>query len=443
MRVRLNVVLDKLTGNFWFVPSVMTLTAIVLAVTAVAFDHSDYGEWLRRDAWRDRLQIENARLIVSTIAGSMITVTSLVFSLTLIALTLASQQLGPRLLSVFMRDRITQIVLGLFVATFLYSLLVLAALSEVDNGSATPVFSILVALLLAVVSVGFLISFIHHLASSMQADTMIARMGADLATQVKRLFPARADDAGDGQDGAQEKEKPLENAADIRAVSSGYLQTIDLDHLLECACANDLEVVLFVRAGDFVCEGEALASVTPKQNLSDTVSEEILSAVVLGRTRTPVQDLEFAMSAIVEIAVRALSPGVNDPYTAVTCVDQLGDTLSSVLRRGPSVGRHEDANGHLRVTTPTITFDNVMEMAFNEIRQSAKDNVAVTLRLLDTLVRLARRAQSPVTRAAIRRHAEMIERSAGQHIVEPHDLDDVAERVSTLDGLLADDDTRQ
>ena len=438
MRVRLNVVLDKLTGNFWFIPSVMTLGAIVLAAGAVAFDQSDYGEWLRRDAWRDRLQIDNAQLIVSTIAGSMITVTSLVFSLTLIALTLASQQLGPRLLSVFMRDRITQVVLGLFVATFLYSLLVLAALSEIENGLATPVFSIAMALLLTVVSVAFLISFIHHLASSMQADTMIERMSADLSRQVKRLFPPRTDGANDEQKEQITREKQLEDAIDICAESSGYLQTIDVSYLLERACAKDLEIVLFGRVGDFICKGEALASVSPKQNSSDEVCEELLAAIVLGRTRTPVQDLEFAMSAIVEIAVRALSPGVNDPYTAVTCIDRLGDTLSKILQRGPTVSRHADRNGHVRVTTPSVSFDDVMGMAFNEIRQSAKDNVSVTLRLLDTLARLARFAQTPPTMTAIRRHAEMVERSARQHIVEPHDLEDVARRVSRLNGLLAD-----
>jgi len=437
MRVRLNVVLDKLTGNFWFVPSVMTAGAIGLAFAAITFDHSDYGEWLKRGVWHDRLQLENARLIVSTIAGSMITVTSLVFSLTLIALTLASQQLGPRLLSVFMRDRFTQIVLGLFVATFLYSLLVLAALSEVESDWATPTFSILVALLMAVVSVGFLISFIHHLANSMQADTVVTRMGDDLARQVKRMFPPRADHrkGSEGTSGARD-EHP-DDAAEIHADSSGYLQTVDLRALMECACARDLEIVLYGRPGDSVFEGETLASVGPEKNLSDSVREQLASAIVLGRTRTPVQDLEFAMSAIVEIALRALSPGVNDPYTAVTCIDQLGDTLSRVLQRGPSVSRHLDSDGHLRVMTPTITLDNVMEMAFNEIRQSAKDNVAITLRLLDTLVRLARFARFRAASDAIRRHAEMIERSAKQHITEPRDLEDIAKRLDQLEEALA------
>lgn len=438
MRVRLTVVLDRLTGNFWFIPSLMTAAAVVLAMVAIAFDHSDYGDWLRRGIWRDRLQLENARLIVSTIAGSMITVTSLVFSLTLIALTLASQQLGPRLLSVFMRDRITQVVLGLFVATFLYSLLVLAALSDVDDGWSTPVLSIVLALLLAVVSVGFLISFIHHLANSMQADTVIARMGADLARQVQRMFPERSEAPDHGADPPRESERKSEDAVEISARSSGYLQTVDLPSLVECASDRDLEIVLYHRAGDYVCEGEALASVKPRHDLGESVREDIASAFVLGRTRTPIQDLEFAMSAIVEIALRALSPGVNDPYTALTCIDQLGDTLSRVLQRGPSIGRHADADGRVRVTTPTVTLDNIMDMAFNEIRQSAKDNVSVTLRLLDTLVRLARLSRSEAAGAAIRRHSEMIERSADAHINEPRDLDDVRKRLGELDALLGD-----
>lgn len=436
MRVRFKFVIDKLTGNFWFIPSVMTAAAIVLAAAAVALDHSDYGNLLRRGAWHDRLQIENARLIVSTIAGSMITVTSLVFSLTLIALTLASQQLGPRLLSVFMRDRVTQVVLGLFVATFLYSLLILAALANVDDRWSTPVFSILIALLLAVVSVGFLISFIHHLAKSMQADTIIARMGTDLARQVVHLFPPKVDHSERGRNQAVASERRSADAIEIRARSSGYVQTVDLESLLERASDRDLEVVLSVRPGDYVCEGESLASVSPEVRISDEVGEDLASAIVMGPTRTPVQDLEFAMSAIVEIALRALSPGINDPYTAVTCIDKLGDTLSRVMQRGPTVSHHADSRGRLRVTTPTVTFDNVIDMAFNEIRQSTMDNVAVTLRLLDTLVRLARLARSGDAAAAIRRHAEMIERSAKKHISEPNDLGDVAERLSNLEKLL-------
>ena len=438
MRIRLNVVLDRLTGNFWFIPSLMTAGAVLLAVATITLDHSDYGDWLRRGAWHDRLQIENARLIVSTIAGSMITVTSLVFSLTLIALTLASQQLGPRLLSVFMRDRITQFVLGLFVATFLYSLLVLAALSEVKNHWSTPVFSILTALFLAVVSVGFLISFIHHLANSMQADTMIARMGADLADQVKRMFPARSDGSSENAHGSHDRGRSPGKAAELCAPLSGYFQTVDLGSLIESACARDLEIVLFVRPGDFVSEGEPLGSVRPAEKLSDSVREELVSAIVLGKIRTPVQDLEFAISAIVEIALRALSPGVNDPYTTVTCVDQLGDAVSKVLKRAPAISRHADDKGHLRVTTSVITLDNVMDMAFNEIRQSAKDNVAITIRLLDTLLRLARFAASSTACAAVRRHAEMIERSAKEHVAEPRDLEDIAKRLSRLEQLLTE-----
>ena len=438
MRGRLAVVLDELTGNFWFIPSVMTAGAVGLAAAATALDQGDHVDWLRRAGFYDRLQLENARLIVSTIAGSMITVTSLVFSLTLIALTLASQQLGPRLLSVFMRDRITQVVLGLFVATFLYSLLILAALSDVNDSWSTPALSILLALLLAVVSVGFLISFIHHLANSMQADTVIARMGADLARQVTRIFPERTEESDDDPEATAASGQRFDDAGEISAGSSGYIQTVDVDSLLECATEHDLEIILHRRAGDYVCEGETLASVTPQRALGDSVRADLASTIVLGRTRTPVQDLEFAMSAIVEIALRALSPGVNDPYTALTCIDQLGDTLSRVLQRGPSIGRHADADGRVRVTTPTVTLDNIMDMAFNEIRQSAKDNVSVTLRLLDTLVRLARLSRSEAAGAAIRRHSEMIERSADAHINEPRDLDDVRKRLGELDALLGD-----
>ena len=437
MKIRLNVIQNRLGGSFWFVPSLMTIAGVLLAVGMITLDHSAYADWLRRGPWLDRLQLENARLIVSTIAGSMITVTSLVFSLTLIALTLASQQLGPRLLSVFMRDRFTQAVLGLFVSTFLYSLLILAALSDVENAWSTPVFSILIALLLTVVSVGFLISFIHHLASSMQADTMVARIAAELARQVERLFPP-ADSAARAQYARSPPEQHVENEdfAEVRSYSSGYVHSVDLDALLEHAVSDDLTIVLRCRAGDFIYEGDTVAMAAPAGEVHEASREAICAAIVLGPTRTRAQDLEFAMGAIVEIALRALSPGVNDPYTAVTCIDRLGDTLSRVLRRRPRPDSREDAEGRLRIVTPTLTIDTVMDMAFNEIRQSAKENVAITLRLLDTLVRLGRIAGSPDACAAIERHAEMVERSARQFIHEPDDLDDVARRLRSLGEVL-------
>lgn len=434
MKARLIYLLHKLRESFWLLPALMMIAAAALSMLTLRLDADPDLALVKWLPWSNDLGIENARLIMSTIAGSMITVTSLVFSMTLVALTLASNQLGPRLLSLFMQDRMTQSVLGAFVSTFVYALLVLASLGGSADTPAVPSVSIGTAMVLSVVCIALLISFIHHLSSSLHADVVIARMSRELNAQIRGLF-GKAEREAEGDDGRGE---PPDTAGwhVVHAAGGGYLQTVDDGEIAALAERHDTVVRLLCRAGHFVIPGSTLARVRDVPDDEGAFAESLCAALVFGDKRTNAEDPEFAVQAIVEMGLRALSPGVNDPYTALTCVDRLGEALALVLRGELPRHTHRDANGEVRLHAEPLTLEGLFDSALNELRQAAEGNVAVLIRLIETLGRLAEAATRGAERACIRRHADMLARCCERSIVEPHDQDDIDRRLKHLQTAL-------
>ncbi|MEO8010417.1 MAG: DUF2254 domain-containing protein, partial [Dokdonella sp.] len=368
---------------------------------------------------------EGATAMLGTIASSMITIAGVVFSMTLVALSLASSQLGPRLLRNFMTDKANQVVLGTFVSTFLYSLIVLRSIRRADEGLFVPQLSVAFAVLLAVASLGVLVYFIHHVAVSIQADTVVARVGAELSDGIDRLFPE-----GIGK-GMHNHAEPNDFAGDccvIGASRDGYVQLIDGDALLALAVEKDLVLQVARRPGHFVVKDSPLVLAWPGNQIDDQTKDQINAAFVLGSNRTPVQDVEFAVNQLVEIAVRALSPGINDPFTAVACVDRLGAALARLAQRDmPLPCRHDEENT-LRVITPATAFADMADAAFDQIRQYARSSAAVTIRLLETIEVIAQFAYRAEDRAALHRHAEMIMRGSLDGLPEKDDRRAVQQR---------------
>ena len=283
---------------------------------------------------------------------------------------------GTRLLRSFMRDSTTQVVLGTFIATFLYCVLVLRTIRRADEILFVPHLSVTLGVLLAVVSVGVLIYFIHHVSVSIQANEIAARIGKELIESIDRLFPEQIGrgapripteppDAG-FIEGFDQEARP------IGAGGDGYLQFIDAEALLALAMEEDLIVRLERKPGNYVVASCPLALIWPGSRVTDRLTDQVNSLFVLGHQRTSGQDIEFGVNQLVEIAVRALSPGLNDPFTAITCVDHLGSALCRLATRDmPSPYRH-DPQKQLRVIAPASTFPEVMDAAFNQIRQYRK-----------------------------------------------------------------------
>ena len=417
---------DRLRSGFWFVPVIMTVAAVVFAFATVALDESGTVEsWMVEQSWAYTGGAEGASLVLSTIAGSMITIAGVVFSMTLVALSLASSQLGPRLLRNFMRDTRNQVVLGTFIATFVYCLLVLRTIRRAEEVAFVPHMSVTIGVLLAIVSLGVLIYFIHHVSVSIQADEVVARVNAELIDGIDRLFPEsmghgvpRPADllASAGLPAAFDRE-----ARPVGSADDGYLQSIDSKTLMALAKDENALVRLERRPGQYVVMGSPLVTVWPGDRVTKPLEERINSAFILGHQRTAAQDIEFPIHQIVEIAVRALSPGINDPFTAITCVDRLGSALHRLAQRKmPSPFRLDDQD-QLRVIAPAVTFPEIVNASFGPIRQYARSSALVTIRLLESIAVIAAAAHRPNDRAALLRQAEMIVRGAREALPEDGD----------------------
>lgn len=435
MRAQLSYLRYYATENLWVIPSALTAGAVVLAYAMVTFDQSPRGQWVLDQGFFFEIDPQDARLTLSTIAGSLITVTSLVFSLTVLALTLASQQLGPRLLRNFVRDRPTQIVLGVFISTFVFALLVLGTVSSSRESSFIPYSSLSASMILAIASFGALIYFIHHVARTIQADSVIASVTDDLHAIVERTFPEPAEAgaaSGGGPTDAPAPANPGEDHVEIDATENGYIQIVDHEGLARLATERDFCIRLPLRAGHFVISGSALAQVVPATHLSNETIEAIRDHIKIGSRRTPAQDLEFLVANLVEIALRALSPGINDHYTATACIDRLCEVLAKILRRRPAFATLKDDSGAIRLQREPPGFPHILDSAFNEIRQSARENVAVICRMADGLTMLAPLAERQVDRQSLFRHYERLQRTVQKFIDDQDDRDRVIESLAAL-----------
>lgn len=419
---------DSLHSSFWFVPTLMVVLAIALSFLTIRLDQTLKTNIIRQLGWAYSLGPDGSRAILSTIAGSMVTVATTAFSITIVALQLASSQFGPRLLRKFMQDTGNQIVLGTFISTFVYSLLVLRTINGVDENEFVPHLAVTCALVLALASIGVLIYFIHHSASSIQVDQVITKVGRELDDAIDRLFPHKIG-RGASKDRLLDIPANFErDAYPIKATNSGYIQAVNDGQLMQIATENNLLLRIQNRPGNFIVQGSELVLVFGGERVNKTLTKNINDAFVLGLQRTEQQDLEFSINQLVEIAVRALSPGINDPFTAIRCIDQLSASLCHLAQREiPSPYRYDD-NDKLRVIAEPITFADMTDVAFNQIRQYGTTSVAVTIRLLDAIAVIAPHTYNKADRSALLRHASMIERGSHEEIPEELDRKDVEDQ---------------
>ena len=379
---------------------------------------------------------DGAKTLLSAVAGSVITVAGVVFSITIAALTQASSQFGPRLLRNFMRDTGNQAVLGTFVATFMYSLLVLRTIRAAgeDGGHAfVPHVSVTAAVLLAAASLCVLVYFIHHVSAGLQAPHVVAAVGRDLEQAIARMFP---EDLGHAPPPGCDPERDVppelrtEAALPVPSFDDGYLQAIDQEGLMDLARERDLVLRLIARPGEFVIAGSPLLTAWPAQRADGAFAHAVNEAFIFGTQRTAEQDVEYAIDQIVEIGVRALSPAVNDPFTAMTCVDWLGAGLCRIVRAGGTHSPYRyDAAGRLRVVADVTDFDGLVDAAFNPMRQYGCTSVMVTLRMLEVIAAVAGHTRDASQRAVLRHHVEMIRRAGSADAArEPRDVHDIEQR---------------
>lgn len=391
MHARLIGLYERLRANLWFLPAVMSVVAAALAWVLVWMDEAGIGRDLFGGLRFVSLQPEGAREILSTVASGMITVASLVFSLTFIALSLLSQQLGPRLLLIFMQDRTTQLTLGIFVAGFIHSLLVMGATGTGEDQQFVPYLSVMAAIVIAIGAFGVMVYFLHHIALFVQADHTLAVIAKELDGRIDDLVETGREAARKGGHGgaanAGEPREQLEGqGTQIASGRDGYVYLFDFETLLDLACRHDLKVLLDCRPGDFLMKGQPMMRVIgfPEHGGDDdeTLVKRLRQAVTMGSARRPAEDVEFEIAALLEVALRALSAGINDPFTASAAVDHLAAGLCRIARNPIRVGARYDERGVARLWQMPRRFVHYFDSAFQPLRVSIRGQSQVSLHLV-------------------------------------------------------------
>ena len=425
----------SLRSSLWCVPGLLVLVAVAMAIGLIEadawFEEGVLNRWPRLFG----AGAAGSRAMLVAVAGSMITVAGVVFSITLVALSLASSQYTSRVLRNFMNDRTNQTVLGVFVGIFAYCLVVLRTIREGTDIEFVPSLAVLGGVVLAFVGIGYFIFFIHHISTTIQASYILARIAAETVERIDHLFPE-----GVGHDDEHRLDPdPLHTGPrwrwhGIPAACTGYVQRVEVDSLL--AIARKIRAVIRMerRIGDFVVEGMPLASILTSQGSeppSPDVCDRVSAAHTIDAQRTTDQDAAYGVRQIVDVALKALSPGINDTTTAVMSLDYLTAILVRLCDRAIESPRRFD-RGELRVITLGTTFAGIVELAFDQVRQNAGGNVATLSRLVDALHTLEGLTRSPSRRRVLLRQVQATEEVIRRTIPASQDREPVAARATRL-----------
>jgi uncharacterized membrane protein len=415
MITRLATVWESVRSSLWALPLLIVCGGCALAYAALSAN-TGAGRpiWVLFGG-----SSQQAPDFLSSLMTAMINMATLAISITMVVLALAAQQLGPRLIRSFMSDRRTQIALGLFVGTVVYLVLVLR--SAYGDGKTVPNIAVTGGTVLVLISLITLVLFVHHLAHSIVADNVIERVGAQFDRDILRLCPEENDAPPANPDLGGDR-------APILMCNGGYVQAIDYGSVARAAAEAGAVVAFEVRAGHHAVTGVVAAYVSPKHAINDELRQAIQSAVLVGAERTTVQDLEYSARHLVEVALRALSPGINDVYTALAVINRLALSLRTIMQRAAPQSVWKDEDGHVRVFAPVSTFDGVTDAAFNQIRQNASDKPAILIRMAESIGQLLQQANDD-QRAVLEKHLHLVLNEGRRSIPEKQDLHDLEERV--------------
>jgi uncharacterized membrane protein len=424
---------EVLRTSLWFVPAVEVVAAVGLFALSTVLDRAAYRGDLTVPSWVISGTADVARQILTAIAAAVITVVGVVFSIILVTLTLASTQFGPRMLRNFIRDRGTQLTLGTFVATFVYAVLVLVSIGTGSHGEFVPHIGVTVTLGLLVADLAVLIYFIHHTAISIQLPQVIASIAADLDEAIDVQGGGRGL-AGGRENGPSEVKllARLETRGGVLvAPASGYLQFIKHQSLVQLAAEADALICLDHRPGHFLVRGHPFASVWPDA-AAPLVRQRLGRAHIIGSHRTLTQDVSFGIDQLTEIAIRALSPAVNDTFTALTCIDWLSECLCKIVAGWRPARVHRDEHGYIRVISAKPGHDRLVQHAFEKIRQASLGMPAVMIRQLEALARIMAETTNDRQRQVLLEQAAMIDRAGERSVPEADDRADVRRRYEAV-----------
>ncbi len=347
------------------------------------------------------------RNILIAMAGTILTTAGVVFALLTLPLSTVAAQYGSRLLRVFLGDRTTQLVLGMFVAAFVYCLAIALSIPPFEVQQEAPQIAATIGLLLMLASFASLVLLVQHTSTMLQAPNIAAAVGAQLRAVIEAEIPEEVRDGGQPDQDAVEVLAETDSYA-VRVKAAGYLQYIDPETLLALAGERNLVIRLLRKPGHFVQPGTAVALVWPADLVDEELERQIRRGFQIGNGRTPTQDVAYALNQLVEMAVRAMSPAINDPFTAMTCLDYIGEGLGLFVQQGEKNPYYYDQVNRLRLILEPVTFAELLSSAFDMLRHASCDNASVLLHMLEVIDAIGQEVGSPEARQELLRHADLI-----------------------------------
>jgi uncharacterized membrane protein len=438
-RTRFRDLADRLRAGYWFLPMVMAVGAVAGALLVVSLDQTYFGQSLVQLTPSSVLDTASFRELAVLVATSTLAFIGVIFSIMLVPLSIAATQLGPPVLRTFMRNTGTQIVLGLFIGNTFFALTLLATVPE--GAELPPALSSITLLGLFMTSVAALVYFINEVARSLQASTVIDRLSSELQGDIERELPVRPQREPDFAACEALRADILVNGVTIRAQKEGYIRAIDYSSLIRIAIQASTTVAMRFEPGDFVMRGDALACVPTGTPVDGALVDQVNRQFLMGNYRTITQDIDFGLVALVAVAVRALSPAINDPFTAVMCVQRLGAALAMIAERGENFHHYRDAGGILRLLGEPDTFEEHADLCFHSVRQYGRGSAEVLVAMLRAVARVAERTGHEDQRNILRLHADLIDRDARAGSLTEYDITRVRVQydhtIAVLDGQSA------
>ena len=429
---------DRLKVSFWFAPGVMSLGAILLAWSMYWLDGLVPNETLQNSHFILSGTPGELRTMLVSMAGTVLATAGVVFTLLTLPLSTVAAQYGSRLLRVFLGDRTTQLVLGTFVATFVYCLAAALSIPPANVEPDGPQITATVGLFLMMGTFGSLILLVQHISTMLQAPNIAAAAGADLLDVVLAETPGEVRGGGSPEGGSETQPASLldEDGYTVRIEQVGYIQYIDPHAMVSLAREQNLVIRLLRKPGHFVWRNSPVALVWPAFRVDEDLNQEIQDAFRIGSGRTPTQDVTYAVNQLVEMAVRAMSPAINDPFTAMTCLDHLGEGLALFIQQGEKSAYYYDRDNRLRLVLEPVTFADLLDGAFDMLRHASSDNASVLLHMLGVIEAIGQETGAPEARQELLRHARLIQAEGQAGALIDSDRERIDRRSAVLAELL-------
>ena len=434
MRTTLKEQYLRARDSFWFLPALLVLLAVLLSQVAVFIDRQLQLDWASTSALA--LGVDGSRGLLTIIGGSVLGVAATAFSITISVIATASSSYGPRLVRNFMADRGNQLVLGIFVSTFAYCVLVLRSVTAADSDAGrdafVPYVAVYLAILIALVNIGCLVYFIHHIADSIQISTLVETVRDELRSVVEREYPEDGSRWADSAVPATRLDPGDPRVVEAAMGSPGYVVGVDADSLVSYAREHDLVVEIVPRVGDHVIATEPVARIRAlrETEVDESVQSAIRRRVSIDDSRTPYQDVRFAVQQLVEMAVRALSPGTNDPFTAQNAIEELGSGLAAIARGTEPPDGIADTDGELRVVLRRPRPLELVDLVYDDLRAHGSAEMRVVRPAIQLAKRIAEAGSAELAQRAWM-HVDLLLDAFGDSGAPEFDVDRMRELATT------------